>query len=76
VLSRDFVSRHSTPDAGSRCPWTPKHLTPMSGLPHLYTMPDLHHGLLSKIACLRRSETQVQDNVVVLAMLAAVRGPS
>jgi hypothetical protein len=55
VLSRDVVSRHSTPDIGSRCPWTPKHLTYVSVLPHLYTTPDLHHGFLSKIAFLRRS---------------------
>jgi hypothetical protein len=75
VLGLDVVSRHSTPDIGSRCPWTPKHLTHVSVLPHLYTMPDLHHGFLSKIAFLRRSETQVRGNVVVLAMLAAVRGP-
>src|SRR5215216_2305468 len=47
------------PDIGSRCPWTPKHLSHMSVLSHLYTMQDLHHGLLSEIACLRRSETHV-----------------
>src|SRR5215212_11133857 len=27
VLSRDVVSHHPTPDIGSRCPWTPKHLS-------------------------------------------------
>jgi hypothetical protein len=42
VLSRDVVSHHPTPDIGSRCPWTPKHLSNLSVLPHLYTMPDLY----------------------------------
>jgi hypothetical protein len=42
VLSRDVVSHHPTPDIGSRCPWTPKHLSNPSVLPHLYTMPDLY----------------------------------
>jgi hypothetical protein len=59
VLSRDVVSRHPTPDIGSRCPWTPKHLSNTSVLTHLYSMPDLHHRLLSKIAYLRRSQTQI-----------------
>jgi hypothetical protein len=75
VLSRDVVSHHSTPDIGSRCPWTPKHFSNPSVLPHLYTMPDFHHGLLSEIACLRRSETQYLGNVVVFAMLAGGGGP-
>ena len=48
MLSHDVVSHHSTPDIGSRCPWTPKHLSHPSVLPHLYTMPDLHHGLPSE----------------------------
>ena len=59
MLSHDVVSNHSTPDIGSRCPWTPKHLSHLSVLPHLYTMPDLHRRLLSKIAYLRRSQTQI-----------------
>ena len=59
MLSRDVVSHHPTPDIGSRCPWTPKHLTHMSVLTHLYIMLDLHHRLLSKIAYLGRSETQI-----------------
>jgi hypothetical protein len=42
VLSREVVSHHSTPDIGSRCLWTPKHLSNPSVLPHLYTMPDLY----------------------------------
>jgi hypothetical protein len=42
VLSHDVVSHHSTPDIGSRCPWTPKHLSNPSVLPHLYTMPGLY----------------------------------
>jgi hypothetical protein len=41
VLSHDVVSHHSTPDIGSRCPWTPKHFSNPSVLPHLYTMRDL-----------------------------------
>ena len=40
MLGHDVVSNHSTPDIGSRCPWTPKHLSNLSVLPHLYTMPD------------------------------------
>jgi hypothetical protein len=50
VLSHDVVSHHSTPDTGSRCPWTPKHLSNQSVLPHLYTMPDLYLCGLSAIA--------------------------
>jgi hypothetical protein len=76
VLSHDVVSHHSTPDIGSRCPWTPKHLTHMSVLPHLYTMPDLTHRLLSKIACLRLSETQVLGSVGSPCHAGGVRGPS
>jgi hypothetical protein len=44
--------------------------------PNLYTMPQLHHGLLSEIAYLRRSQTGYLDNVVVFARLEAVRGLS
>ena len=42
LLSHDVVSHHPTPDLGSRCPWTPRHLSHMSVPPHLYTMPDLY----------------------------------
>jgi len=59
VLGHDVVSDDRAPDIGGRCLWTPKHLSHMSVLSHLYTMPDLQHGLLSEIACLRRSETHV-----------------
>jgi hypothetical protein len=55
VLGHGVVSNLRAPDIGSRCPWTPKHLSHMSVLTHLYTMPHLHHGLLSGIACLRRN---------------------
>ena len=50
MLGHDVVSNHSTPMVGSRCPSTPKHLSHVSVLTHLYTMLDLHHRLLSKIA--------------------------
>jgi len=80
VLSDDVVSHHPTPDLGSRCPWTPKHLMPMSVLPHLYTIPDLRHGLLSRNRApvtQRDSGTgRVLDQVVVFTMLAAVCEPS
>jgi hypothetical protein len=76
VLGHDVVSHHSTPDVGSRCPWTPKHHSHMSVLRHLYTMSDSHRGFTLRNPRLRRSETQVLDNVVCFAMLAAVRGPS
>jgi hypothetical protein len=46
VLSYDVVSHHSTPDIGSRCPWTPKHFSNPSVLPHLYTMPDFYLRLM------------------------------
>ena len=59
MLSRDVVSHHPTPAIGSRCPWRPKHLSNTSVLTHLYSMLDLHHRLLSKIAYLRRSQTQI-----------------
>ena len=60
MLSHDVVSNHSTPIVGSRCPWTPKHLSHMSVLTHLYTMPGFcTRRFLSKIAYLRRSQTQV-----------------
>jgi hypothetical protein len=42
VLSHDVVSHRSTPDIGSRCPWTPTHVSNSSVLPHLYTMPDFY----------------------------------
>jgi len=75
VLSRDVVSRHPTPDIGSRCPWTPKHLSNTSVLTHLYSMLDLHHRLLSKIAYLRRARHRYLYSVVVFARLKAVRSP-
>jgi hypothetical protein len=76
VLTHDVVSHHSTPDIGSRYPWTPKHLSNPSVLPHLYTMTDLNHAywLTLKIACLRRSEAQVLGNVVVLSMVRQCAG--
>jgi hypothetical protein len=64
---------HSTPDIGSRCPWTPKHLSNPSVLTNLYTMPDLLHGLPSDIASMRSSQTKYLDNVVVSGRLKAVR---
>ena len=76
MLSCDVVSHHPTPDIGSRCHWTPKHLSNPSVLTHLYTMPQLHHGLLSEIAHLRRSQTRYLDNVLVFAKLKAVTVPS
>jgi hypothetical protein len=42
VLSCNVVSHHPTPDIGSRCPWTPKHVSNSSVPPHLYTMPHFH----------------------------------
>ena len=42
MLNRDVVSHHPTPDIGSRCPWTPKHLSNLSVLTHLYTMRDFY----------------------------------
>jgi hypothetical protein len=57
VLGGDVMSNHSTPDIGSRCPWTPKHLPPSVSAAHFCTMPgtgsvhtalDLDEGLKSE----------------------------
>jgi hypothetical protein len=59
VLAGDVMSNHSTPDIGSRCPWTPKHLSASVSAAHLYTMPatgsvhtasDLDEGLSGCVA--------------------------
>ena len=67
MLGHDVVSHHSTPDIGSRCPWTPKHLSNPSVLTTF-----VYHAGLAPWLTLRNRVHATQpdkylDNVVVSA---------
>jgi hypothetical protein len=52
VLGRDVMSNHSTPDIGSRCPWTPKHFSrrsvPPICIPWLAPVRCIQHWIWTK----------------------------